>query len=167
MTALQLVVSSETTVAVSRESGKLRAVLMSMLGAVSRSVAFGVRHEEARLALDQAFLDASYEDWDCHGAKQAHPLSYYHARRFIAALPTTLPVPEFGVDPDGELSIEWYRAPRRVFSASVGRNGRLTYAGLFGRSESHGTEYSLDEIPDSILANVGRLFGEEGAQLTE
>lgn len=37
--------------------------------------------------------------------------SVNRARQFIKALPIAIPFPEIAVDPDGEISFEWYHSP--------------------------------------------------------
>ncbi len=70
-------------------------------------------------------------------------------------------LPGVSIDPDGEVSLEWYREPRRVFSVSVGANGELNYAGLFGGSRVHGVEIHTiegEEIPSAIRAGIQRVY---------
>jgi hypothetical protein len=67
-----------------------------------------------------------------------------------------------GADPDGEISFEWYRGPRRILTLSIGADRRLSYAGLFGSSKVNGVEYLRDELPEPVVANLRRLFGEDG-----
>ena len=62
------------------------------------------------------------------------------------------------MDPDGEVSLEWYRGPRRVFSISIGSNDELTYAGIFGASKARGVEPFSFEIPHAVLDNLRRLL---------
>jgi hypothetical protein len=44
-----------------------------------------------------------------------------------------------------------------AFREHLGGNGELSYAGLFGRNEVHGTEYFGDQIPEAIFQQLGRL----------
>ncbi|HEU4559153.1 MAG TPA: hypothetical protein VFS20_14930 [Longimicrobium sp.] len=82
--------------------------------------------------------------------------SFLTAERFLEALPTNLPKPEVSIDPDGEMVFEWVGAPRRAFSISFGAGGRLTYAGLFGPSTTHGVEYINDGLPRELVAKIQR-----------
>jgi hypothetical protein len=98
------------------------------------------------------------ENWDGYGAQPVDPNSFNEAERFIRALPTTIPEPEIAVDPDGEISLEWYLEPRKVFSVSIGKRNEITYAGLYGLNKTYGREYFGDEIPKAVLDNLDRLF---------
>lgn len=114
--------------------------------------------ELAWIELVEAAHEAAALNWDGYGAKPIDPLAYREARRFLATLPTTTPVPDVSVDPDGEVSISWNLEPDWVFSVSIGPSGRLSYAGLFGTSKVHGTEWFTNEIPESVLDGMTRLF---------
>jgi len=104
--------------------------------------------------------EASEDNWDGHGGRPADPGSCFHSWLLMQMLPTLFPLPSVGVDPDGEIDFEWYVAPRWTFSVSVGANGELSYAGLFGRNEVHGVEHSTGTLPISILGHINRLYSE-------
>jgi len=119
--------------------------------------------EMAWVELADAASEASIANWDGYGAKAVDPLAYREAERFLAALPTTTPVPDVSVDPDGEVSISWNTEADWVFSVSIGGTGRLTYAGLFGTGKAHGTEWFITHIPAAVLGGITRVFASRGA----
>ena len=119
--------------------------------------------ESASAELAAVAKDAVVPNWDGYGARAIDPRAYQEAERFLTALPTTTPVPEISVDPDGEVAISWNLDPTWVFSVSIGRAGRLSYAGLFGTSKAYGTEWFLNEIPEAILDNITRVLTQRGA----
>jgi len=102
--------------------------------------------------------ECSTENWDGYGAQPVNPDSFNEAERFIRALPTTVSEPKVAVDPDGEISLEWYFEPRKVFSVSIGKRNEIKYAGLYGLNKTYGREYFDDEIPKAIFDNIDRLF---------
>ena len=102
--------------------------------------------------------ECSTENWDGYGAQPIDPDSFSEAERFIRALPTTISKPEVAVDPDGEISLEWYFEPRKVFSVSIGKRNEIKYAGLYGLNKTYGREYFDNEIPKAIFDNINRLF---------
>lgn len=106
--------------------------------------------------LRAAFEAASKPNWDGEGAASANPLSYEYAKAFLKVLSPSIPIPDFDVDSDGELCLEWDDGPRSVFSVSIGPDGTLTYAGLFGVNKTHGVETFTDSIPASIESNILR-----------
>mgnify|MGYP001608468113 FL=1 len=100
----------------------------------------------------------SAPNWDGYGAAPVTTGVIDAARRFLAAIPETWPVPEVSAEPDGELCFEWARAPHWVFSVSVSGEGRLSYAGLFGASRAHGVEFFAGTLPEAVVVNLERLF---------
>ena len=120
----------------------------------------GERGYRVNLALIDASIECSSNNWDGYGAKAVDLDSYLAAQKFWSMLPTTVPIPEISVDPDGEFIFEWYNGPRKVFSVIVERSHQLTYAGLFGDSKVYGNEYFEHELPLTILFNLQRTLTE-------
>lgn len=111
-------------------------------------------------ALDQlyaVFSDSCSHNWDGHGAVAIGYGTYQAAKRFIEMLPDDVPMPEAAPEPDGEISLEWFGAPERVFSVSVNAHHDLHYAGLFGRGRTHGTETFFDTVPPFVLNGIRRV----------
>lgn len=156
-----------TPMAVSRGVGPVADIVERRIGEVCEHLweSVTLRHvtEMAWVELADAASEAAIPNWDGYGAKPVDPLAYREAERFLAALPTTTPVPDVSVDPDGEVSISWNTEPDWVFSVSIGATGRLSYAGLFGTSKAHGTEWFITEIPQTVLGCITRLFASRGA----
>jgi len=146
---------------VSQEAVKMRLWFEELLRERLESVVLGEVSIDTLEALNDLVQECSSENWDGYGAKALDLITYIHAQEVLQALPTTLPPPDVAVEPDGEISFEWYVGPRRAFSVSVGRENELTYAGMFGRSKTHGTEYFTDELPSTIMENLDRLFSKE------
>lgn len=114
-------------------------------------------HIYAQQELLEVYRNCAEIDWDGYGAKSVAPLTLLQAKRFLAALPSTVPAPEVGADPDGDISFEWCSAPRWVFSVSVNSCGDLVYAGLFGeREKHHGVMEFTGSLPHEILAYIMR-----------
>lgn len=119
--------------------------------------------EPRRLALeelDAVYAAASEDNWDGIGSAAVEENTYVYARQFLASLPSTAPMPEVLVDRDGEFSFDWDYGPRRVFSVSVGRDGTLNYAGLFGHSIVHGVEHLSEGLPRAISDNLQRVIAQ-------
>ena len=129
--------------------------------AFAHSVSLGDRFRKVVSELREAFEEASSRGWDGYGGRAADPFSYIHALSFLRALPSTVPLPEVAVDPDGEIEFEWFRGPRSLFTVSLGRTGALSYAGLFGRNKTHGVEQLVEGLPEAVVQNLRRLLGRE------
>ena len=141
---------------VSEDAKSLQRQFAELLEDFTGSISIGGHLSETRQSLAKATEECSTDNWDSYGAKAIDQNSYASARYFSCLLPTNIPVPKIYVDPDGEVTFEWYAGPRQVFSVSMGSNNELIYAGLFGANKTHGTEYLDDELPGTILDNIRR-----------
>ena len=107
--------------------------------------------------LDEICEEAATENWDGEGAVPVQP----GARGYAIALATELApgtrFPEVAVDPDGEISLGWH-VGSDVFSVSISGTGRLSYAGLFGASDCHGTEWMVARVPFEIARQLDRFL---------
>jgi hypothetical protein len=124
------------------------------------SITMVKHYEETLKIVDKAIKEYSEEDWDGYGAQPVDAVACQNAIWFSRLLPMNIPVPEIYIDTDGEITFEWYLAPRKVFSVTARRNKELAYAGLFGVNKTHGTESLYDEVPETILENISRVLAE-------
>jgi len=141
---------------VSEDAHALNTFVEEMLKDCSQSVINSA--DESLLELFNLLEECISENWDGYGALPINLDSVEEAERFIRALPRTVPEPEVDVDPDGEISLEWYLEPRKVFSVSIGKRNEITYAGLYGINKTYGREYFDNEIPKAVFDNLDRLF---------
>ena len=148
--------SPPTIIGVSETAKTLDKILEQILRDCSPSVT--IDKDALIREFDDVFEECSVDNWDGYDAKAISIDSYREAIRFARSLPTMTPLPEIAVDPDGEVALEWYEGPRKVFTVSVGGRNEITYAGLFGFNKVNGTECFYDEIPKTILDNLDRLF---------
>ena len=149
---------------VSDDASAVEREYQEMLDALFQGQTMAKIHKQTIRIFNEASNESSFNDWDGYGAKAIDILAWSKALWFSQLLPTDVPVPDIYVDSDGEATFEWYIAPRQVFSVTVRGNGELVYAGIFGASTTHGTEYLDDELPEVILDNIYRVLG-EGAYL--
>lgn len=114
--------------------------------------------ERAFDELAQALQQGGVGNWDHYGAIKVTQASAQVACRFLNALPSTVPSPNVGLDPDGEVTFDWLVEKGRIFSVSIGEGGRLSYAGMFGLGKTaHGSEPFDDAIPDAVIDGIRRL----------
>ena len=79
------------------------------------------------------------------------------AIEFAYTLPRSLPAPEIAPEPDGEISFDWLGPDGKMFSVSVGRTGRVAYAGRFGeKSKVHGIEQLSESCPQEIVRGIAK-----------
>jgi hypothetical protein len=134
--------------------------LSSPAGCVEREGVVSGESRRRRVieALDELLAECRSPNWDGYGAEAVPKALYQGARQFCESLPPSIPDPEVGADPDGEISFDWFKGERDLFSVSVGLGGRLSYAGRFGESRVHGTEYFRNRLPETIVQSIHRLF---------
>jgi hypothetical protein len=124
---------------------------------LQESSAFGIeqllRHE-----LAETWVECQQPDWDGYGALPVSQEAMLNMRDFLIVLPLGIHHPSIGADPCGHLSAEWYRSPRRVLSVTVSSDMLLHYAALLGPNKTCGTETFYDEVPDTILNLVRRVY---------
>lgn len=96
-------------------------------------------------------------DWDGYGAAPVRAEVFTLACRFLEALPFGVQAPSVGAEPDGQLTLEWYRSPRRLLSVSISPDGDLHYAALLGPNKAYGTEAFYGEVPRPILDLIHRV----------
>jgi hypothetical protein len=82
------------------------------------------------------------------------------AEEIIRVLPEFLPLPEVSLDPDGEVSLDWWVFDARTFALGVGTSGRLPYAWVDGSDHGCGvTRFDGAELPGRILEEIIRICG--------
>ncbi len=95
-------------------------------------------------------------NWDGQGAVPVSPDTLRHAQRFVNSLPSGIFGASVGVEPDGHMTLEWYRDPHWTLSVSVSPESNLYYAALFGASDVRGREVFQDDVPDLIFNLIRR-----------
>jgi hypothetical protein len=103
-------------------------------------------------------------DWDAHGAQPVSAATVQHARRLIEALPPVYPSPSVGAEPDGHVTLEWYRATNCLLSVSVSPEGMLYYAALLGEEDPRGSCPFAGVVPETILYCIRRVCAHDRPQ---
>jgi hypothetical protein len=109
--------------------------------------------------LYEVFKECSSEGWD---GEHARPISIdvlECAISFLKSFPIGIEAPEIGAEPDGSITLEWYRSPNRVVSISINPDGWMYFASLFGSSKRHGAEYAMMGISDDLLQIILQVTG--------
>src|SRR5277367_4281772 len=97
-------------------------------------------------------------NWDGYGALPITSETYKVAYRLIETLPPGIAPFSIGAEPDGHITLEWYRDPRHVLSISIRSEGDLHYAALLGLSTRMGTEPFLGEVPEVVLNLISKTM---------
>ncbi|SPE60105.1 conserved hypothetical protein [Verrucomicrobia bacterium] len=124
------------------------------------SVALGLRGKGVFDELYTVAQECHVSDWDSQGAVPVDEDTYQAAYRFLEALPLGVAAPSIGAEPDGHLTFEWHRSPRRTLSVSVSPERELHYSALLGPREAYGTEPFFGDVPSVILDLIGRVVAQ-------
>jgi hypothetical protein len=125
---------------------------------LQESYAFGMRGKGVFGELFKTLEECCEPNWDGYGALPVIDTTYHLAQKFLEALPLGTYAPSIGAEPDGHLTIEWYRSPRRTLSVSVSPDGNLHYAALIGPAKAYGTEPFFGEAPRAIVDLIRRVI---------
>jgi len=124
----------------------------------SESITFGRSIDEAFDALIDLCNQCSVADWDGYGAAAITLETFDEAKKIIRLLPSSMPIPDIIAEPTGEIGFEWCKKKGRVLVISVGGKHRINYAGIFGGSKVHGSEYFDETLPLIIIEHFRRLY---------
>lgn len=111
-------------------------------------------HREALHELWEVWDECREANWDGYNAFPVDQETYRAAYMLIESLPLRFPRPSIGAEPDGQLTLEWYKSPRRCLSVSVDPNGLLHYAGLYGTNKRYGTMAFFSSAPGELIQLV-------------
>lgn len=104
--------------------------------------------------LYRVYFDCSQSNWDGYGAMPVSRDTYELACQFVEALPPGMPAPSVGAEPDGHMTLEWYKSPHQTISISVSPEHELHWAMLFGTSRTYGTEPFYEEVPIELIRRI-------------
>ena len=105
----------------------------------------------------EVWTECQESGWDGYDALPVERQTLNSTYCLLDSLPYGFPRPSISADPDGQLTLEWRRSPRRVLSVSVDPDGYLHYAGLYGANKSYGTLVFFSTAPDELLNLVREL----------
>ncbi|QVL32225.1 hypothetical protein KIH39_25885 [Telmatocola sphagniphila] len=114
-------------------------------------------HHEVLDELWKVWDGCKQPNWDGFGAVPVTESSFVLAYELICSLPLAFPRPSIGAEPDGHLTMEWYKSPQRVVSVSVDPTGLLHYAGLFGSNKHYGSMPFFGTVPAYLIKLIRDL----------
>jgi hypothetical protein len=128
--------------------------IKNILDMLQESHALGFAAKGTFQQLDEVFEECSSEGWDGERAKPISVEVLRCARRFLRLFPLGMEAPEVGAEPDGAITLEWYRSPNKVISISINPDDRVYWAALIGTSRRHGADYALMGISDDLVEMI-------------
>jgi hypothetical protein len=100
--------------------------------------------------LNDVIKSCSEKGWDGYTAEPVSEATICNARLLISVLPHDIPTPEISAEPDGHITLEWYRSPN-VLSISISPENLIHYAALIDSSKKFGTETFKGVFPEQIF----------------
>ena len=158
MTASALLMWQASAPATSAEASDIASKIQSGLQQLRAYHSLG---DGPRQVMDDLFCvaeECKNPNWDGYGAAPVTPDTYLVAYRFLEALPWGTPECSIGAEPDGQVTVEWHRSPRRTLSVSISPEGELHYSALLGPRKCNGTELFLDVVPKVILSLISEVL---------
>ena len=122
------------------------------------SVFLGLRATGVFDDLSDVFVKSQKPGWDGGSAEPVAQDTYRNAYRFLESLPPAIQAPSIGVEPDGHITLEWYKAPRHTISVSISPQGFLYYSALMGLRKANGSEPFFGDVPKIILELICKVY---------
>jgi hypothetical protein len=115
--------------------------------------------ELARLTQELATLVSScgHYGWDGYDGEPVRDETAVAAGQFIARLPNGIPLPTLGAEPDGSITLEWYRSPFQTVSISINANNSLHYSALLDSDNEFGMDVLAGQMPKRLLDIIHRI----------
>ncbi len=129
---------------------------------VERPAAYFPILQQVLPELEEVVAETSSPNWNGYGALPVTVQSLDEAKRFISMLPGSTPIPNISASPSGQVTLEWYRAPKQTLLISVNPSGKLHFSALVGNEESFGTREFLDRPPEDITRLIHEVMASNG-----
>ena len=143
--------------AIGEDFQRLQREFRKTIAHLRETITTGANQRAMIAALEHAYQNASINNWDGYGANPVKEVAKAEAERFLELMPSDLAMPEVSVDPDGDISFEWLKSNRYMYSVSLSGNNKIVFAGICGGNDIHGTEFFGDTIPSIIIDAIRRL----------
>lgn len=132
--------------------------VLSFLRTASEHFESPASRHKRKEAIDSV-MDAYAESRQAGEAEPISDLTCKETIDFLRKLPSSLPIPEVVLEPNGDLALEWFVSNYWSFLVGFSGKGIMTYAGLFGRGQkTYGTELISEAIPSSAVENIRRVL---------
>lgn len=107
--------------------------------------------------LDEVFEECSSAGWDGANAKPIAVETLQNAKAFLKFFPLGIEPPDVGVEPDGAITLEWYKSPDKVISISINPGGWLYFAAIIGAKKRHGVDFALCDVSEDLLGLISQV----------
>ncbi len=140
----------------SEEAGAIERLTLSIVESMQSSETLG--RATQRQAIYVVARDCAQPGWDGADAAPVQRDTVLWAERFLQLLPLSLPRPTVGVEPDGDLTFEWYASRHRLLSVSISPSGMMHYAAMIGSARQSGRLLMGNEMPSELIDLIWRIM---------
>ncbi len=110
-----------------------------------------------RADLSELFADCATPGWSGERSDPIGPASAEAAAKLIDHLPSDVPDPSVGAIPEGLVTFEWYRSPKRVVLVVPNANNGVDYSIRRGNELLHGSAPFFGTLPETVLSQIRSL----------
>ena len=107
--------------------------------------------------LNEVFEECLSNGWDGANAKPVSVEILQNAKAFLKSFPLGIEPPDVGAEPDGAITLEWYRSPDKVVSISINPGGWLYFAAIIGAKKRHGVDFALCDVSEDLLDLISQV----------
>ncbi|MCX6089950.1 MAG: hypothetical protein NTY95_14580 [Bacteroidia bacterium] len=129
---------------------------------LQESYALGLVAKGVFRQLDEVFEECFFGGWDGANAKPILAETLQSARIFLKSLPLGIEPPDVGAEPDGAITLEWYKSSNKVISISINPSGWLYFAAIIGTKRRHGKDFVLLDVSEDLLELISQITGKAG-----
>ncbi len=110
-----------------------------------------------RAEYSELLEECSVPGWSGERSDPIRPEAATAAAKLIEHLPSDIQDPSVGAIPEGLVTFEWYRGPKRVVLVVPNANNGLDYAIRRGDEVLHGSAPFFGKLPETVLSHIRAL----------
>lgn len=122
----------------------------------------GLMDKHVLRELEKTLDERSSDGWDGDRAKALSKEVLQSTVTFLESFPPGIEPPQIAAEPDGAITLEWYRSPEKVISVSIDLGGEVYYAAIIGALSRHGRGSVRSGVSDDLLALIESVAGKTG-----
>jgi hypothetical protein len=158
LAGMMTLANSSMTPGVSKSAQEIRQQMEKEQSRLQESCAWGGTSQDLQTSIIQIERECGQPGWDGYDALPVSNESVRLGIRISKSLPWGFYEPTVGIEPDGQITFEWYKSPKKTCSVSVAPDGTLFYAALNGAATAYGSEPFNGSLPPAILNVINSVY---------
>lgn len=110
-----------------------------------------------RADFSEVLADCADTGWSGERSDPISPEAANAAAKLIDHMPSDIPDPSVGAIPEGLVTFEWYRSPKRVVLVVPTANNSVDYSIRRGNELLHGSAPFFGKLPETVLSQIRAL----------